>query len=254
MTVPAHAPIRRLRRIGYRLAVLGVAGSFACSCGNASRSERAAQRDSSTSASLTAEHACLVGLSATRGLQPLLAEHAVATVVAVTQLQASSLSAAVKASKTSNSDVHRALEEELGALRALSIAAQIVEYRSPRVPWSFVLPYPALLALSVDHVHDACDGRSSPSTSSGYQNGRSVWMQTPDIPAANVGMYFELAADSLQASDSQRYDKEISALTNLASIPNTDTTAKQQREASADVSLLDRFFVTPGPDAERLSP
>ena len=77
-----------------------------------------------------------------------------------------------------------------------------------------------------------------------YGPAQHDWIRGAKVDAADMGRYFHAAAKQLKKSGD--YPTQVKELVQLVSLPDTGLTAKQQKEARADVKDLDRFFATPG--------
>lgn len=77
-----------------------------------------------------------------------------------------------------------------------------------------------------------------------YGPAQHDWIQGANVDAADMGRYFHAAAKQLKKSGD--YPTQVKELAQLVSLPDTGLTAKQKKEARADVKDLDRFFGTPG--------
>jgi hypothetical protein len=77
-----------------------------------------------------------------------------------------------------------------------------------------------------------------------YGPAQLAWIRGAKADAADMGRYFHAAAKQLAKSGD--YPTQVNELDQLASLPDTGLTHKQQKEARADVKDLDSFFGTPG--------
>jgi hypothetical protein len=77
-----------------------------------------------------------------------------------------------------------------------------------------------------------------------YGPAQHEWIKGATVDAADMGRYFDAAAKQLKKSGD--YPTQVKELLQLASLPDTGLTAKQQKEARTDVKDLDQFFATPG--------
>jgi hypothetical protein len=78
-----------------------------------------------------------------------------------------------------------------------------------------------------------------------FAKAKAAWKQSAAVSAANASRYLLAAADDLEAAGPSG-SAAVRQLRDLASIPETSTTAEQRARAMADVAALDRFFGTPG--------
>jgi Protein of unknown function (DUF4232) len=77
-----------------------------------------------------------------------------------------------------------------------------------------------------------------------YGPAQHYWTQGAKVDAAGMNYYFLKARHELKTA--KTYPTQVAELTQLNSLPDTGLTAKQIKEARADVKALDRFFATPG--------
>jgi hypothetical protein len=77
-----------------------------------------------------------------------------------------------------------------------------------------------------------------------YGPAQHDWIEGATVDAAGMNYYFLGAEHQLKASTN--YGPQVKQLAQLISFPETGLTAKQIKEARADVKALNRFFATPG--------
>ena len=81
----------------------------------------------------------------------------------------------------------------------------------------------------------------------GFYTARQAWLDAVWVDAAQQSEYWDQAAADLRLAAKSRpmYAAVARALTNLASLPDTDDTPAQQRNAAVDLRIISAFFDAP---------
>ncbi|WP_375502423.1 DUF4232 domain-containing protein [uncultured Jatrophihabitans sp.] len=77
-----------------------------------------------------------------------------------------------------------------------------------------------------------------------YGPAQLYWLRGSKVDAAGMNYYFLNAEQQLKTA--KAYPTQVAELAQLSSFPDTGLTAKQIKQARADVRDLDSFFATPG--------